>query len=83
MAMDKVKKFIYLILWNKIYRCIHIAILFYHLLIDHLEGLGYEINPYGPCVVNKILNVKHLTILWHADNINLSREDPEESTNII
>jgi hypothetical protein len=38
------------------------ALLFYRKLVADLTSFGYEINPYDPCVANKIINGKQMTI---------------------
>ena len=35
------------------------ALLFYKKLVGELVGVGFEINPYDPCVANKIVNGHH------------------------
>ena len=42
------------------------ALLFYRKLVADLKSLGYEINLYDPCVANKTINGKQITIsfLW-------------------
>ena len=44
---------------------------------------GFEPNPYDPCVVNKIINGKQCTILWHVDDLKISHVDPEVVTEVI
>ena len=36
---------------------------------------GFEINPYNPCVVNKRVNGKQLTVMWHVDDVKSSHVD--------
>jgi hypothetical protein len=38
------------------------ALLFYRKLILELKEMGFEVNPYDPCVVNKIVNRSQMTI---------------------
>ena len=33
---------------------------------------GFEVNPYDPCVVNKMVDGKQLTISWHVDDLKAS-----------
>ena len=35
------------------------------------------------CMVNKIINGKQYTIVWHVDDLKISHEDPEVVTSII
>ena len=37
-----------------------------------LRAKGFTKNPYDPCVWNKIMNGKQLTIVFHVDNCKLS-----------
>ena len=39
--------------------------------------MGYQRNEYDWCVMNKIINDKHCTILWHVDNLKMSHVDPD------
>jgi hypothetical protein len=48
------------------------ALLFYRKLISELKGMGFEINPYDPCVVNKMINGSQMTVRWHVDNLMIS-----------
>jgi hypothetical protein len=36
------------------------------------EGDGFEVNPYDPCVVNKMVNGSQMTVRWHVDNLMIS-----------
>ena len=38
--------------------------------------MGYQRNEYDWCVMNKIVNDKQLTIIWHVDDLKMSRVDP-------
>jgi hypothetical protein len=31
--------------------------------------MGFEINPYDPCVANKMVNGMQITIRWHVDDL--------------
>jgi hypothetical protein len=52
------------------------ALLFYRKLVADLLSLGFEINPYDPCVANKIINDKQMTICWHVDDLVIGHVDP-------
>ena len=43
-------------------------------------SIGFELNPYEPCVANKIINGKQLTLVWHVDNIKASHVKEEVVT---
>jgi hypothetical protein len=48
------------------------ALLFYKKLVSELRSMGFIINPYNPCVANKIVNKNQLTLQWHEDNLMIS-----------
>jgi hypothetical protein len=35
--------------------------------------MGFIINPYDPCVANKIVNGNQLALQWHVDDLMISR----------
>lgn len=55
-----------------LYGCIQSALLCYKLFSSTLEGMGFEINPYDPCVANKMDQGKQCTITWYVDNNKIS-----------
>ena len=42
-----------------------------------LLSYSFELNPYDPCVVNKMVNGEQLTICWHVDDLKSSHIDPK------
>lgn len=58
-----------------IYGMLVSALLFYEKLKTDLKGYGFETNPYDPCVANKIVNGKQLTVTWHVDDLKVSHQD--------
>ena len=66
---------LYLECTNVIYGTIKAALLFYQKFRRDLEAKGFEINPYDWCVVNKTVNGKQMTILWHVDDLKASHEE--------
>jgi len=59
-----------------LYGCIQSARLFYEHLRKTLIGLGFEPNPYDPCVFNKVMYGKQCTILIYVDDLKISCKDP-------
>ena len=37
---------------------------------------------YDPCVENKMINDKHMTVVWHADDLMVSHADSFEFTKL-
>jgi hypothetical protein len=66
-----------------IYGTLNAAILAYRKLTKFFEEWGFTMNPYEPCVWNKIINGKQFTIIFHVDDIKLSHIDPLIVTMII
>ena len=59
----------YVQLEKAVYEMMKSAPLFYQKLVADLSSLGYVINPYDPCVANKMINGKQMTICWHVDDL--------------
>ena len=74
---EKGQPVIYLHVLKAIYGMLTSAMLFYQKLRKDLENYGFEINPYDPCVANKIINGKQMTVTWHVDDMKISHKDPK------
>ena len=33
-----------------------------------MKVLGFQIRPYGPCVLNEVISIKQMNITWHVDD---------------
>ena len=33
--------------------------------------MGFKVNPYDPCVVNKMVNGSHMMVRWHVDDLRI------------
>jgi hypothetical protein len=42
-----------------------------------VKELGFEFNPYDKCDVNKMVNRKQCTIIWHVDYLMLTHVNQE------
>jgi len=61
---------LYVKLQKALYGLMRASLLFYRKLRKELEGYGFGINPYNPCVVNKMTDGgKQLTVIWHVDDL--------------
>ncbi len=63
---------LYLWLQKALYGMIKSALLFYRKLVAELRNMGFEINPYNPCVANKRVNGTQMTVRWHVDDLMIS-----------
>ena len=39
--------------------------------------MGFTLNPYDPCVANKMVDGKQCTICWYVDDNKISHKDPK------
>jgi hypothetical protein len=74
---------LYVELQKALYGCLPSALLFYLKFVGDIESKGFELNPYDPCVANKVIHEKQFTVVWHVDDIKLSHEDENEVTRVI
>ena len=51
--------------------------------MGYLGAYGFRINPYDPCVANKMIGGKRLTVCWHVDDLKISYVDANEVTKMI
>jgi hypothetical protein len=45
------------------------ALLFYQKLVSELKSMGFVVNPYDPCIANKIVDGHQLTLRLHVDDL--------------
>lgn len=75
-TIEKGNKVLYVHLTKAIYGLMVSAMLFYRKLTAALIACGFEINPYDPCVANKIVEGSQITVTWHVDDVKVSHGDP-------
>ena len=66
-----------------IYGMLIAALLFYKKFKKDLEEIGFEFNPYDPCVANRIINGKQNTIRFHVDDLKSSHVDPKVNDELL
>jgi hypothetical protein len=59
------------------------CIAFYNKLVAELQDLGFEKNPYGPCVANKMVNGLQMMIRWYVDDLMISHLKQEEIMQVV
>ena len=77
------KSVLYVRLQKALYGCLKSALFFYDNLVVNLEAYGFIINMNDPCVTNKMIGVKQLTVCWHVDDLKISCVDLNEVTKMI
>ena len=80
---SKGKKVLYVKLKKALYGCLKSTILFYRKLASDLTKMGFTINFYDPCVANKMVGGKQLTVCWHVDDLKISHVNKHVVTKFI
>ena len=62
------------------YGILQSTLIFYRNMAKDLDAYGSQMNPYNPCMANKIINNKHMTVLWHVNVLKVSHVDSFEVT---
>ena len=57
--------------------------MFWKMLSSHLLQWGFNTNSYDRCVMNKMVDEKQCTILWHVDDLKISHVNPVVVNDII
>ena len=68
---------LYVRLMKALYGFMKSALLFYQKLSGDMKSAGFKINPYDPCVVNKMVGGDQPTVTWHVDNLKVSHRNPQ------
>ncbi len=71
---------LYVKMQKAMYGLLRSALLFYRKPVEDLESNEFKLNPYDPCVANKTVNGKQMTVCWHVDDLKVSHMDPNEIT---
>jgi hypothetical protein len=69
---ERGKSVMYVQLQKALYGTLTASMLFWKDLSGHLSNEGYKANAYDPCVMNKVVNGKQCTVLWHVDDLKVS-----------
>ena len=73
MSNDNGKQVLYVELQKALYGTLQAALLFWQDLTAFLtEELGFIVNPYDSCIINKMIDSKQCTIIWHINDLKLS-----------
>ena len=81
--LEKGKSVLYLRLQKALYGMMKSALLFYRKLVSELREMGFVINPYDPCVANKMVNGTQMTIRWHVDDLMISHVSQDEIMRVV
>jgi hypothetical protein len=76
-VFEKGRKVLYCVVRQALYGMLIAAILWYKQFKGDLETIGFEFNPYDPCVCNRMVNGKQQTVRFHVDDLMSSHMDPK------
>jgi hypothetical protein len=65
-------KVIYVVVLKALYGMLQLALLYYKKFQKDIEDIGFNVNPYDPCIANRMVNGKPHTIAWHVDDVKSS-----------
>jgi hypothetical protein len=65
-------KILYVLMTKALYGMLQSSLLYYKKFHKDIESIGFEVNPYNPCVANRIVNGKQHTVTWHVDDLKSS-----------
>lgn len=74
------RKTLYVLMLKALYGMMVSSLLYYKKFRKDMESIGFIINPYDPCVANRIVRKKQQTVTWHVDDLKSSHVDPEVNT---
>jgi DNA polymerase II large subunit len=78
------RKVLYVELQKALYGTLQASLLFWKELSTFLVStLGFEFNPYDKRVVNKVIDGRQCTIIWHVDDLMLTHVSQEVLDHIV
>ena len=63
------QKVLYVKMKKALYGMLQSSLLYYRKFKKDLEEIRFEINPYDPCVANRIINKKQQMVTWHFNDL--------------
>ena len=83
MQIERVKQVLYVELRQALYGTLKAALLFWRRLSSQLGKWGFDLNPYDSYVMNKVIDGKQCTVLWHVDDLKISHVDAAVVSKVI
>jgi hypothetical protein len=66
---------LYVMMKKALYGMLQSSLLYYKKFQKDLKEIGFIVNPYDPCVANRMVKGKQHTVTWHVDNLKCSHVD--------
>jgi hypothetical protein len=70
------KMVLYVRMLRALYGMLIASILYYKKFRKDIEGSGFHVIPYDPCVANRQVRGKQHTVTWHVNDLKSSHVDP-------
>ena len=80
-TIEKGVQVLHVDMWMALYGMIKSSLLYYKKWRGDLVSIGFEVNPYDPCVANRMINGHQHTVAWHVDDVKSSHVDPKVNDN--
>ena len=80
---SKGEKLLYVRMRKAMYGLLQSVLLFYLRVVKDLKEYGFELNPYDPCMANKLMNGTQMTVTWHMDDLKVSHKSAVELTKLL
>ena len=71
-TIEKGQPVLYVVMSKALYGMIQSSILYYRKFRNDIEQIGFEVNPYDPCVANRTIEGSQQTVCWHVDDLKSS-----------
>ena len=71
-GIERGKRIIYAVLKLAVYGVIISSLLLWRDLVSNLKYWGFQTNPYGPCLINKVVYGNYCIVCWHMDDLKMS-----------
>ena len=68
---------------NALYGTMVASLLYYRKFVKSITDIGFILNPYDPCVANKIIGGHQMTIFFHVDDCKLSHKSSRQMDRMI
>ena len=68
---------------NALYGTMVTSLLYYHKFVKSLTDIGFVLNPYDPCVANKIIGSHQMTICFNVDDCKLIHKSSRQMDRMI
>ena len=73
-CIENGQEVLYVVMSRALYGMIQSSILYYRKFRKDIETIGFKVNPYDPCVANRIVKGSQQTVCWHVDDLKSSHK---------